>query len=120
MRRVPPVPKRTTTVPVIDLDPEDQETDLPLFPSPPSSLDVDHAPQRVREDEATDAIGNGRRAGVDDAVTAGDPDADATRPTTGEKPPGREPHAGPGRRRPIGRSLVSSATMTRIAGGPDP
>ncbi|MBL8142903.1 MAG: hypothetical protein JNM38_17410 [Acidobacteria bacterium] len=94
-------------MPVIDLDPEDQETDLPLFPSPPSSLDVDHAPQRVREDEATDAIGHKRRAGIDDAVTAGDPDADAhAAATTGDETPGGEnPTPGQDDVDLIGRSL---------------
>jgi hypothetical protein len=107
MRRVPPVPKRNVAVPVIDLDPEDQETELPLFPSTPSSLDVDHAPQRVREDEATDAIGRKPRAGVDEAVVAGDPDADANAAaTTGDEAPGGEnPTPGQDDVDLIGRSL---------------
>ena len=107
MRRVPPVPKRTVAVPVIDLDPEDQETELPLFPSTPSSLDVDHAPQRVREDEAKDAIGRKPRAGVDEAVVAGDPDADAhAAATTGDEAPGGEnPTPGQDDVDLIGRSL---------------
>ena len=85
------MPRRAVEVPVIDLEPEDQERDLPLFPSPPSSLDVDHAPQRVREAEAKDAIGAKPPKGTDTAVVAGDPDADVhAAATVGDEAPGGE------------------------------
>ena len=52
-----------------------QDDDSTWSPDPPSSLDVDHAPQRVREAEASDAIGHATPA-PRCRTCAGDVDAD--------------------------------------------
>ncbi len=78
-----------------------------MVPGPRSSLDVDHAPLRVREAEAKDAIGHGVSTHHDAAVTAGDPDIDVQAASTvGEEAPGGEnPTPGQDDVDLIGRSL---------------